>query len=96
MIKGVSFGHETFALAAGRLAKDPTEEVGNGQEHAKWSPVCTAFYKLHPVIRWALNSWVVPSSTEAELHSKDRRNPHLRPTRQMLGITLAVIKSPYH
>lgn len=26
-------------------------EKGIGKEHAKWSPVCTAWYKLHPVIR---------------------------------------------
>ncbi|CAK9047106.1 unnamed protein product [Durusdinium trenchii] len=27
-------------------------EKGIGKDHAKWSPVCTAFYKLHPVIRF--------------------------------------------
>jgi len=26
-------------------------EKGLGKEHAKWSPVCTAFYRLHPEIR---------------------------------------------
>eukprot|EP00931_Biecheleriopsis_adriatica_P121633 TRINITY_DN96697_c0_g1_i1.p1 TRINITY_DN96697_c0_g1~~TRINITY_DN96697_c0_g1_i1.p1 ORF type:complete len:386 (-),score=97.77 TRINITY_DN96697_c0_g1_i1:33-1190(-) len=26
-------------------------EKGIGKEHAKWSPVCTAFYRLHPEIR---------------------------------------------